>query len=183
MGERLVAAAVARYHCAVGRCRAELSKGAVGPSQHSREWVLSPVMRSAILALVLMVGLLAAPRASADPVSTPAPSSPEGQAILAPALADLNNQLQKPANLDGTMLRTSQGWAFVQGQIKGPDGQWIDYSGTPFAIGNHSKKYLALVRASGQGWQLVTSKVGPTDVAWANWSQEYGAPAEIFPPS
>jgi hypothetical protein len=140
-------------------------------------------MRSAILALVLTVGLLAAPRASADPVSTPAPSSPEGQAILAPALADLNNQLQKPANLDGTLLRTSQGWAFVQGQIKGPDGQWIDYSGTPFAIGNHSKKYLALVRDSGQSWQLVTSKVGPSDVAWANWSQEYGAPAEIFPPS
>jgi hypothetical protein len=139
-------------------------------------------MRSAILALMLMVGLLAAPITSADPVSTPEPSSPEGQAILVPALADLTTQLGKPAKLDVTMLNTSQGWAFVKGQIKGPDDQWIDYSGTPFANGNHSKNYYALLRGSGQSWQLTTSVVGPSDPAWMSWSQQYGAPAGIFPP-
>ena len=140
-------------------------------------------MRSAILALVLMVGLLAYEGGFGRSGQHSEPSSPEGQAILAPALADLNNQLQKPANLDGIMLRTSQGWGLSRVRSRGRDGQRIDYSARRSLTGNHSKKYLALVRGNYQSWQLVTSKVGPSDVAWANWSQEYGAPAEIFPPS
>ncbi|PQM46987.1 hypothetical protein [Mycobacterium talmoniae] len=134
-----------------------------------------------LVALLLCVGVGTAGWASADPVTSPDPTSTDGQAILKPALADLTTQLGKPAKLDVKTLNVSQGWAYVNGFIKAPDGQWIDYTGTPFEVGSHSKRYVALLRDGGQGWSLVTSRVGPSDVAWANWGEEYGAPAGVVP--
>jgi hypothetical protein len=138
--------------------------------------------------LITFAGVLTASCSSEKPASTPTPAPAttapaDHQAILAPALADLTAQLGKPAKLNVVSLKTSKGFAFVYANIVDQDGRPIDYVGTPFAEaaanGGMSKKYVALLRDD-RGWKLVTSRVGPTDVAWQNWAAEYSAPPEIF---
>jgi hypothetical protein len=136
----------------------------------------------------MYAGVLTAGCSSEKPASTPKPSPAttapaDDQAVLGPALGDLTAQLGKPAKLNVVSLKTSKGWAFVYANIVDQDGRPIDYTGTKFAEaaanGGMSKKYVALLRDD-QGWKLVTSRVGPTDVAWQNWAAEYSAPPEIF---
>ncbi|OHT88535.1 hypothetical protein [Mycobacteroides saopaulense] len=142
-------------------------------------------MRIGFLALVMWVGLLLAPAAAADPDATPVdPSSSDGAALVAPALADATAQLGKPVRLDVRSLKAADGWAFLWSAMQEPGGEPIDYAGTPFAEasanGVLSKKYVALLHQDEQGWALVDKRLGPSDVAWAGWSAQYGAPAAIF---
>lgn len=142
-------------------------------------------MRIGFLALLVWLGMLAAPVAVADPGAMPVdPSSAEGAAVLAPALADVTAQLGKPVRLEVRSLKAAEGWAFLWSAIQGPDGSPVDYSGTPFAEasanGVLSKKYVALLRQDDQGWTLVDRRVGPSDIAWAGWGAQYAAPAAIF---
>jgi len=142
-------------------------------------------VRIAIVTLVMWLGLTAAPPATADPGPTPMdPSSAEGAAVLAPAVADAAAQLGKPIRLDVRSLKAADGWAFLWSAMQEPDGSPVDYTGTPFAEaaanGVLSKKYVALLHQDDQGWSLVDKRVGPSDIAWAGWSAHYGAPAAIF---
>lgn len=115
---------------------------------------------------------------------TPATTSPEAQAILKSALADLVGTLGKPARLEVDGLRVSGEWAFLHAAIQTPGGQPIDYKGTPFAeaaeAGGMSRSYAALLRGHATEWKLVKSALGPTDVAWQSWSEQFGAPTAIF---
>ncbi|WP_078290349.1 hypothetical protein [Mycobacterium sp. D16R24] len=142
-------------------------------------------MRIAFLVLLVCAGLLTAPLAAADPGATPVdPTSPEAAVILAPALADVTAQLGKPVRLDVRSLKSADGWVFLWSAMQEPDGSPIDYTGTPFAEasahGVLSKKYVALLHQDEQGWALVDKRVGPSDIAWAGWGAQYGAPAAIF---
>ncbi|WP_078308086.1 MULTISPECIES: hypothetical protein [unclassified Mycobacterium] len=142
-------------------------------------------MRIGFLVLLVCVALLAPPLATADPGATPVdPASPEAASILAPALADVTAQLGKPVRLDVRSLKSADGWVFLWSAMQEPDGGPIDYAGTPFAEasanGILSKKYIALLHQGEQGWALVDKRVGPSDVAWAGWGAQYGAPAAIF---
>lgn len=142
-------------------------------------------MRIGFLALLVWLGMLVAPVAAADPGATPVdPSSAEGAAVMAPAIADVTAQLGKPVRLDVRSLKAAEGWAFLWSAIQAPDGSPVDYTGTPFAEaaanGLLSKKYVALLHQDDQGWTLVDKRVGPSDIAWAGWGAQYGAPAAIF---
>ena len=147
------------------------------------------VVRMSVIVSILCAAVLTASCSSADKPassSTPAASTSSAAAdgqILNAATADLTAQLTKPGKLDAVRMKTAQGWAFLDGAIKAPDGQWIDYAGTPFAEaaanGGKSKRYVALLHDDG-GWKVVDSRVGPTDVAWQDWSTKYSAPPEIF---
>lgn len=91
-------------------------------------------VRIAIVTLVMWLGLTAAPPATADPGPTPMdPSSAEGAAVLAPAVADAAAQLGKPIRLDVRSLKAADGWAFLWSAMQEPDGSPVDYTGTPFA--------------------------------------------------
>ncbi|AMT72703.1 hypothetical protein [Mycobacteroides immunogenum] len=142
-------------------------------------------MRIAILTLVLWLGLLGVPLATADPGALSVdPSSAEGAVVLAPAVADVAAQLGKPVRLDVRSLKAADGWAFLWSAMQEPDGNPVDYAGSPFAEaaanGGMSKKYVALLHRDDQGWGLVDRRVGPSDIPWAGWSAQYGAPAAIF---
>ncbi|MBA0046032.1 hypothetical protein MLB1_06885 [Mycobacteroides sp. LB1] len=142
-------------------------------------------MRIGFLALLVWLGMLAAPFAAADPGATSVdPASPEASAILVPAIADVTAQLGKPVRLDVRSLKAAEGWAFLWSAMQEPDGSPIDYTGTPFAEaaanGVLSKKYVTLLHQDEQGWVIVDKRVGPSDVAWAGWGAQYGAPAAIF---
>ncbi len=49
-------------------------------------------------------------------------------------------------------------------------------------MGLKSNRYVALFARKGGQWTIVVDRIGPTDVAWIGWQEQFGAPAEIFPP-
>lgn len=136
-----------------------------------------------IPAIVASVSVIAASCAVADP----APDSSEAQAILRPALAAIAADLGKPAKLDVKSLRTSGDWAYISAKLQEPNGQPINYQGTKYAEaaenGGASHSYDGLLRRGGDGqWNVVANVVGATDVPSVGWSQQYGAPTDLFSP-
>lgn len=137
-----------------------------------------------LVAIALMAGaaLVGAPGTGADP----APNTNEAGTILPLAEADIARQLDgKQVQLQVKRLNVAAPWAFLYARMQEPDGRPIDYRDTPRATaaahGGASATYAGLFhRDSDSTWQLVTSAVGPTDVAWYHWDRDYGAPAELF---
>ncbi|OBJ45967.1 hypothetical protein A5630_12150 [Mycolicibacterium mucogenicum] len=126
--------------------------------------------------------LIGTAQAGADPGVDP--GSPAGEAIVAPAVAALKAELGKPATLAVEAINVSGPWAFVYASIRGADGQAFDFRGTPLAEGAAegfvSRTYAALLNRRGDLWTVTEQAVGPTDVAWQDWPQRYGAPASLI---
>lgn len=135
-----------------------------------------------VLLTVSLSILIGAARAGADPGVDP--GSPTGAAIVAPAVAALTAELGKPATLAVEAINVSGPWAFVYGGIRGTDGRQFDFRGTPLADGAAegfvSRTYAALLNQHGGEWTVSEQAVGPTDVAWQDWPQRYGAPASLI---
>jgi hypothetical protein len=113
------------------------------------------------------------------------PNSPEQHTIIDAAQAHATHELGKPVQLAIKKFSTEQGWAFVHATMLGPNGQAFSYSGTSYAAdaeaGIKSTSYAALLQKTNDGtWHIVAERIGPTDMAWADWSKEYGAPSTLF---
>ncbi|UVO50012.1 hypothetical protein M0208_05570 [Sphingomonas sp. SUN019] len=105
-------------------------------------------------------------------------------AILDRAREPVAAALGKPVLFRVRKLGLSGDWAFLHADMEERDGVPIDYTGTPraddAAHGVVSRTYAALLHRSGTEWRVVAHAIGPTDVAWADWSTRYGAPPAIF---
>lgn len=155
-----------------------------------RRWRMLLALQLGLVAAC--VGLMGAGCASADPSAAGdrqlhdvSANSPEGEAILKVASADVDGQLHKTAVLAVQKFKADSGWAFLSAQLKGHDGSPIDYAGTPLAEaaanGGASKRYVGLFRTNqGGGWDLVASSVGATAPVWTEWAQKYSAPSDLF---
>lgn len=73
-------------------------------------------------------------------------------------------------------------WAFVIATPQVPGGRAIDWESTQACSGDVSHLAGGLMMRNAQGWDLIAHALCPTDVAWATWPDEYGAPAELFDP-
>lgn len=135
-----------------------------------------------LLLLMWSFGVLGAMAAQADPAAVD-PGSPQGTSILQPAVDAAVAALGKSARLEVRHLAVSGDWAFVDATLLDLDGGPFDYTGTPEeeAAANHAKssRYAALLRNGGAGWALVDQAIGPTDVAWLRWPQQYGVPQSL----
>lgn len=157
------------------------------PGISSRTW-----LRLGLAAPLFALGLLSAIPAAADPQCQWSsdksirldPASGDAAAILTPAVNDLTRQLGKPAKLGQDNISIAGQWAFVHAAILGADGNPIDYTGTPFAEaaanGGKSKKYMALLQHTQQGWNLIDAAIGPTDAHDEGWPQKYGSPSVFW---
>lgn len=118
---------------------------------------------------------------------TPQPGSAERKAILDAARAPAEKDLDKPVRFVVDKLNVLDGWAFLSAEMRGDDGQPIRYAGTRYAEaaeqGFKSKRYAALLQREHDTWQVRAFRVGPTDLAWAGWDAEYGAPSKVLPES
>lgn len=116
---------------------------------------------------------------------TPAAGSGERSTILDAARAPVEKELGKPVLFVVRQLQVLNGWAFLHAAMQGPGGQPISYADTRFQQaaehGAKSDKYMALLKQDHGHWQVQAFSIGPTDVAWAAWSEQYGAPKAIFP--
>lgn len=82
-------------------------------------------------------------------------------------------------------LRVEGDWAFFRGSVQHTGGAPIDFSRTRYASALENGVFdgpgmFALLRRSGSTWRVVTFVVGPTDVAYVSWPEEYGVPSAVF---
>lgn len=136
-------------------------------------------------ALFVMALLFSLQQGLAQQVHTPARGTSERAAILDAVRPSLEAVLRPPVQFVVENMNVSQGWAFVTLLPQRPGGKKIDPLKTGLAKDWEHGFYdglatYALLWFRNGRWNLVTSVIGPTDVAWEDWSYRYGAPKGIF---
>ena len=137
-----------------------------------------------VLLLALLAGF-AAP-ATAQRVHTPERGSPERTAILDGLRQAVAREIGVTLRFEVRDLRMLNGWAFADVKPIHPRGSGTyDYAGTPLEEewneGLMDDGIVALLRLRDGRWTVVQMAIGPTDVAWEGWDDEFGAPSALFP--
>ena len=102
-------------------------------------------------------------------------------ALRGPVEAELN----QPVLFVVDQLKVQGDWAFYAGEVQAPGGRPIDFARTGYAeaiaegVFDGPSTYGLLHRQGGR-WTVVVHVIGPTDVAWLGWHDEYGAPNSLF---
>jgi hypothetical protein len=116
-----------------------------------------------------------------------AAATPEGgdrAAILDAARVPVVARIGKPVLFKVDRLVVEGNWAFLRADLQDRQGRPVDYAGTPLAEawdnGVVSKSCAVLLHRTGDGWRVVESAVGPTDVIWAGWAAAHRAPPSLF---
>jgi hypothetical protein len=126
-------------------------------------------------------GAPAADRPSDSPASTACTTMAGGDrrdaldVIRQPVSRDLRTHVEFVVE----RARVCGAFAFVLATPRRPDGRAMRWAGTPCA-GDTSHLVGALLRRGPNGWLLAAYALCPSDVAWEDWPDRFGAPAEIF---
>lgn len=103
-------------------------------------------------------------------------------AVTAAVAADIG----RPVLFDATTLNIDGDWAWVIGMPQNPGATPLDWSTTKYAdraeagaLDGNGTTY-ALVQRDGGRWIVRDFAIGPTDIAWADWPERYGAPASLL---
>lgn len=127
-----------------------------------------------LLALILSLSLGLASVALAGPKEIPKGSELRSS-LFDLARATVEREAGQPVKFVGSLRRLGE-WAFFQGTI-------VNAAGKPIRVGQAESADTALLfKIVDSEWQLITSAVGISDVAYASWPDEFGAPqALVFP--
>ena len=148
-------------------------------------------MRGLVLAIAALAAACSppAPKTEAPPgePGIPAlPSNPELDAITAALAFRVEVEIGQPVSFTATSMQINEDWAWLIAQPWTPEGTQIDWSQTRYAerasegmLDGGGITYALFKRENGQ-WRVVDFAVGPTDVAWADWSERYGAPEGLM---
>jgi hypothetical protein len=156
-------------------------------------------MRALVLALALAGAACSPPsqqKQAEAPASAPgAPAAeapdPERDAMAAALASAATPEIGIPVSFAVTTKRVDGDWGWLVAQPWTPDGAAIDWSTTRYAtqaqegVLDGGGTTYALLRRDAGNWRVVAFAVGPTDVAYADWPERYGAPASLMelPPS
>ena len=82
-------------------------------------------------------------------------------------------------------LAVAGAWAFGDVKLQRPGGHPVDWHRTKFADALrqdmfNSENSFFLLRKSNDRWSVVEFVVGPTDVTWDWWRQQYNLPQTLF---
>lgn len=142
-------------------------------------------MNVRVVALLALVGL--ALPAGAQRPTTPPPGSPLRKAILDALRRPVEKELRPPIVFQVRTLRVLPGWAFVSAEPQRPEGKPVDFRKIPMyrelidqQIFDGPSLYALLQQVRGR-WKYITHVIGPTDVAWADWDERFGAPRALLP--
>lgn len=148
-------------------------------------------MRAMILAIAVLAAACSPPaqKTEAPPGEPGIPveaSNPERDALTAALAPRVEAEIGRPVSFTITTMRVQDDWGWLVAQPWTPDGAQIDWSQTRYAeraaegvLDGGGTTYALLRRENGQ-WRVVDFAVGPTDVAWADWSERHGAPASLM---
>lgn len=151
------------------------------------------MMMRRILA-VAAFSILAACTPPAPPSPPDAPPATPGSAadaattdpLALAATPAVSAEIGIPVALHPSVSRIDGDWGWLVAQPWTPEGAAIDWSQTQLAsraengVMDESGTVYVLLKRENGAWQVVRHVVAPTDVAWENWHQEYGAPASLF---
>lgn len=151
-------------------------------------------MRQLIIAAAIFAAACSPPAHDQSKGETPTAGSetqvaeptPEQRAMTDALAQRAAGDIGVPVKFTITSAQTEGDWAFIVAQPWSPEGASLDWSQTRYAqraqdgvLDGNGTTY-ALLRKQNNVWTVVDFVVGPTDVAYADWPQRYGAPAAIF---
>lgn len=141
-------------------------------------------MRKFLLALLIPTLAIPVP-ALAAPVDIAKSADPRRAAMLAALHRAIDRGMGQPVKFVVKSLKVQDGWGFAVLVPRTPQGGPIDVGKTTSAEAAREGSYdgdiiYALLRQRGGGWIVPTWVMGPTDVAWASWPEEYGAPGALL---
>ena len=119
----------------------------------------------------------------------PAVDSDEARAILDGLRPAIEQELGQRVFFYVSALSADGDFAFVQVVPRTALGGRIDYSKTKYASalgdgsfdGGPNAPTYALLRNVGASWTVLTFRVGPVGIPYADWRNQFGAPKDIFP--
>jgi len=139
-----------------------------------------------LVALFALLMLSGGVRAQAPTDLTKAAASPVRKAILDALRPRVAREAGVPVSFVVDHLKVQGAWAFMRGTTRAADGGEVPWARSPgyaelvkdgmFDGGGTA----ALLKKVGGRWTYVAHVIGPTDVAWACWWKEFGAPRAIF---
>lgn len=140
----------------------------------------------------LMITVLALTAACAPAPAPPAAPAAEAAAtestaaILSALTPIIAAEIGQGVLLEPEQVNQQGQWAWVWAQPRQLDGASIDWSKTALASRyengamDEAGGAYALMKQEAGEWRALAHVIAPTDVAWATWAEEYGAPAEIM---
>jgi len=134
--------------------------------------------------LCLFLGLLA-PALAAQEIERVEKASPLRRVLLDAARPIFETETGGPIEFVVTVLTVAGDWAYGDVKLQRPGGSPLDWSMTKFAedlrLGMFEPEHnLFLLKNGGTGWRVIEYAVGPTDIAWDGWRQQYNLPAALF---
>lgn len=111
---------------------------------------------------------------------------PERDAMVAALSPAASAEIGRPVMFQVTTKRVEGDWGWIVAHPWTPEGASIDWSQTNLAsraengVMDGEGTTYALLKREAHAWRVVAYTIAPTDVAWTDWSQRYGAPASIF---
>lgn len=137
------------------------------------------------LFVALMLLLAGSPAAAQRGPTEPARGSAERRAIMDALRAAVLPQLKQNVIFEVSHLQVQDGYAFLIGVPRKPDGTAVDYRGTVYQEARDAGAfddwiYALLARVDGR-WRTLDFGIGATDVAWLELIGKHGAPESIFP--
>lgn len=146
-------------------------------------------MQRIVFALALGLGACSQPpagKAPEQPQTTQERPLEDRQIITAMVNAALAADFEKDVSARIDTLRAEGDWAWVVALPQAPDGGAFDFRGTRYAerqaagmLDGGGTTYMLLQRQEGV-WVVRDFAVGPTDLAYADWPTQYGAPAALM---
>ena len=147
------------------------------------------------MSIILISALIAGPMAAA-PVTPPVAvvqagprsvpvGNPLRRTLLDTLRPSIEDELNQPVQFMVDQLKIQGDWAFYAGSVQRPDGRPIDFARAGFAeqiaegMFDGPATYGLLHRVGGR-WTVTVFVIGPTDVAYVGWPDEYGAPMSLF---
>jgi len=124
--------------------------------------------------LLVVLSLCFATSAFAAPKEVPKGAELRA-ALFDLARSNVEHEAGQPVKFAGSLQRLGD-WAFFNGTI-------VNAQGNQIRVGPGESADTAILWKIVEGeWQMITHAVGITDVAYASWPDQYGAPTElIFP--
>lgn len=114
----------------------------------------------------------------------PARGSTERAAIMDAARIPVSAALGQNLIFVVERLRSDGRFAWLQAVPHRPDGSPLNRESTRFARewrgGFMSDIVMVLLRQVDGTWHVLDHGIGPTDVHWAGWMEEYGLPGTVF---